>query len=266
MNKKILLSSVFSVAIAFAATAEDKTIATVNGQAIYQSEMTRNLKQIPNFDNLPLEQQAQIKDKILQAVTKLAAVVQEAKKLNVEETPAFQNKLKDFKQQLMYSSLLENHLNNIVTETKLKEYYNEHKNDYIEDKAKASHILLTTKKEADEVIQKLTAGANFENLAKEYSIGPSSNDGGNLGWFDKNAMVPEFSEVAFALKKGSFTKQAVKTQFGWHVILLSDKVVDTPALFEDVKEQVKDTVMQNEVEAYLSNIINKADIVINDEN
>lgn len=266
MNKKILLSSVFSLAFAFSASAEEITIATVNGQAIYKSEMTRNLKQIPNYESLPAEQQKVIKNKILQAITKLSAVVQEAEKLKVQETQGYKDKLKDFNQQLMYSTLLENHIESAVTDAKLKEYYNKNKKDYIESKAKASHILVSTKKEADEVIQKLTAGADFTTLAKEFSIGPSSNDGGNLGWFNKETMVPEFSDATFKLKEGEFTKQPVKTQFGWHVISLDEKITDTPALFEEVQDKVKETVMQTEVETYLDTIINKADIVINDEN
>tara|TARA_Y100001960_G_scaffold227517_1_gene238367 strand:- start:777 stop:1577 length:801 start_codon:yes stop_codon:yes gene_type:complete len=265
MKKNILLSTVFSVVIATSAMAEDKVIATVNGQPIYQAEMQRNINAIPNFDELPAEQQKIIKDKIIQAVTKLTAVVQEAEKLKVQETPAFKEKMADFKQQLMYSSLLENHITNAVTETKLKEYYEKNKKDFIESKAKASHILVATKAEADEVIAKLTAGEDFAKLAKEFSIGPSAADGGNLGWFDKKTMVPEFSEAVFALKTGEFTKQGVQTQFGWHVIILEEKVEDTPALFEDVESKIKEVVMQDEVENYLDKIINKADIVINDE-
>ena len=97
MKKNILLSTVFSVVIATSAMAEDKVIATVNGQPIYQAEMQRNINAIPNFDELPAEQQKIIKDKIIQAVTKLTAVVQEAEKLKVQETPAFKEKMADFK-------------------------------------------------------------------------------------------------------------------------------------------------------------------------
>lgn len=266
MNKKILLSSVFTLAFAFSANAEDSIIATVNGQPIYQSEMARNLKQIPNYDTLSTEQQKQIKDKIITAITKLTAVLQEAEKLNVQDSQDFKDKMHDFHKQLMYSSLLEDHIHTSVTESKLKEYYEEHKKDFIKNKAKASHILVENIDEANEIIQKLTAGANFTDLAKEYSIGPSATDGGNLGWFEKDDMVEDFSNATFALKKGEFTKEPVRTQFGWHVIILEDKEEDTPALFDDVKEKIKEIVMQEEVESYLTTIIDKADIVINDEN
>ena len=265
MIKKTLLATVFSLSLATIATAEETVIATVNGEKIFQSELNRNLEQIPNFDALPAEQQKLIKNKILQAITKLRAVVQEAKKLKIEESESYRSKLKDFEQQLMYSTLLENHLNNIVTEPKLKEYYNKNKKQFIESKAKASHILVSTKKEAQEVIQKLIAGSDFKELAKEFSIGPSSQDGGNLGWFTRDTMVSEFSDAVFKLKNGQFTKTPVQTQFGWHVIQLDEKVEDTPSLFEDVKDQIKEVIMQEEVENYLDNILNKAEIIINDE-
>jgi len=265
MIKKALLATVFSLTLASVATAEEKVIATVNGQKVFQSELNRNLEQIPNFDSLPTEQQKLIKDKILQAITKLTAVVQEAKKLQIAETEAYKSKLKDFEQQLMYSTLLESHLDSIVTEPKLKEYYNKNKKQFIESKAKASHILVSTKKEALELVQKLKAGSNFKDLAKEFSIGPSAQDGGNLGWFTRDTMVSEFSDAVFKLKNGEYTKKPVQTQFGWHVILLEEKVEDTPSLFEDVKDQIKEVIMQEEVENYLNNILNKAEIIINDE-
>lgn len=264
MKKHLLFSTVLTL-VASSAFAEETIIATVNGEPIYNKELTRNLTQIPNFDNLALEQQKVIKDKIIQAVTKLEAVVQEAEKLKIQNSTAYKTKLADFEQQLMYSTLLESHLENIITEANLKEYYSKNLKNYNETKAKASHILVPTKAEADEVIQKLSAGAAFSSLAKEFSIGPSSNDGGNLGWFNKEAMVPEFSNAAFALQPGKFTTTPVQTQFGWHVILLEEKVEDTPALFAEVKEDVKEQLMQIEVEKYLESIINKADIVINEE-
>ena len=265
MIKKVLLSTVFSLTVISAAVAEDKVIATVNGEKVYQSELTRNLKQIPNFDALPTEQQTLIKSKVVDAITKLRAVVQEAKKLDVQNTAEFKETLSDFRQQLMYSTLLENHVESAVTEAKLKAYYNEHKKDYMQTKAKAAHILLATEKEANEVIQKLKAGAKFSDLAQEFSIGPSAQNGGDLGWFDKNTMVPEFSDATFKMKKGEYTKKPVKTQFGWHVIMLEDKVENTPSLYDDVKDKIKETIMQNEVESYLDKIIKKSEIVINDE-
>lgn len=263
--KKLLLSSVFTLAVASVCAAESKIIASVNGENIYNKEIQRNIDQIPNFDTLPSEQQKIIKDKIIQAVTKLSAVVQEAKKLKIQNSTSYQQQLDDFEQQLMYSTLLENHITNIVTDSKLKEFYNKNKKNYVENKAKASHILVETEEEANNIIQKLNAGENFAELAKKLSIGPSSKDGGNLGWFSKDTMVGEFSTAVFSLKAGEFTKKPVKTQFGWHVILLDEKVENTPSLFEDVKEEIKQEVMQIEVEKYLEQIISKAEIVIEDE-
>lgn len=256
-----------SIITLLAANAQTQNVvATVNGAKIYESEILRNTKEIPQFDQLPDDQQKLIKSKIIQASTQLEAIVQEARGLKIDETEDYKNKLEDFEKQLMYTTLLEKHLKNYITEQKLKEYYEKHKQDFVQDKAKASHILVKTKDEALEIIQNLKAGEDFEKLAKEKSVGPSSKDGGNLGWFSKEEMVPEFSDAAFDLKIGEFSKQPVQTQFGWHIILLKDKVENTPSLFEDVAEEIKQEVMQQEAEKYIESILNKAEIIINDEN
>lgn len=85
-------------------------------------------------------------------------------------------------------------------------------------KIKASHILCKTKPDADEIINQLNSGATFENLAKSKSLCPSGKKGGSLGSFGKGQMVREFEQAAFKLGKGETTTEAVKTQFGWHVI------------------------------------------------
>ena len=83
---------------------------------------------------------------------------------------------------------------------------------------KASHILCKTKPEADEVMRRLGSGEGFEKLAKDVSICPSGNRGGDLGFFGRGRMVREFEKAAFNLEKGATTKEPVKTQFGWHII------------------------------------------------
>ena len=85
----------------------------------------------------------------------------------------------------------------------------------------ASHILVSTKEEADEIYQELLDGYNFEAIAKSKSKCPSGKKGGNLGWFNRGQMVREFEKAAFSLKKGAVSKP-VKTEFGWHIIKLID--------------------------------------------
>lgn len=103
----------------------------------------------------------------------------------------------------------------------------------------ARHILLETEEAAVEVIAQLDGGADFSELAKEKSTGPSGASGGKLGWFGAGQMVKPFADATAALEKGSYTKTPVQTQFGWHVIILDDTRDSTPPPFEDVKERLK---------------------------
>jgi len=267
MKKILILSTIFSFTLTSVAfSANSKVVASVNGEKIYDSEIKRNLNQIPNYDSLSIEQQKEIKGKIITAVSKLRAVIQEARRLNVHESKDFKEKLQDFKDQLMYTTLLEQHIKSFITEKKLRDYYKKNKSKYLQTKANAGHILVEKRAQAEEIIQKLNAGEDFTALAKEHSVGPSANDGGNLGWFNKDEMVKEFSEATFALKEGKYTKKPVQTQFGWHVIYLKEKMEDVAILFDDVKDQIEEELAEKEIQKYLSTILDEAEIVTNENN
>jgi peptidyl-prolyl cis-trans isomerase C len=104
------------------------------------------------------------------------------------------------------------------------------------------HILVKTEKEAQDVLAQLKGGAKFEDLAKKVSIDPAGAKGGDLGWFGKGAMIPEFEKVAFAMKEGE-TSGIVKTKFGFHIIKLTGKRAAGILPFAEVKEQLKTSLM-----------------------
>ena len=108
----------------------------------------------------------------------------------------------------------------------------------------ARHILVKTKEEAEAIIKELDAGADFAKLAKEKSTGPVRPEGGDLGFFSPGQMVPAFEKAAFALKAGKYTKEPVKTQFGWHVIKVEEKRNAPPPEFDQVKDQVRQLVLR----------------------
>jgi peptidyl-prolyl cis-trans isomerase C len=104
---------------------------------------------------------------------------------------------------------------------------------------KARHILVKSREEAEEIIRELDEGGDFEALAKEKSTGPSGKAGGQLGWFSPSQMVKPFADATAALEQGSYTREPVETQFGWHVILLEESRENTPPSFDEVKERLK---------------------------
>jgi len=131
---------------------------------------------------------------------------------------------------------------------------------------KARHILLEKEDDAKQVIVELDGGADFVELAKERSTGPSGPNGGDLGWFSPNQMVPAFSEAVAAMEKGSYSKEPVQTQFGWHVILLEDVRESTPATLEEMKPKLENELKQKALREYMSDLQQQADIRINESN
>ena len=126
----------------------------------------------------------------------------------------------------------------------------------------ARHILVKTREDAEQVIELLDSGSDFEELAKEKSTGPSGASGGKLGWFSPAQMVKPFSEATAKLEPGRYTKEPVETQFGWHVILLEDTRESNPPTFEDVKERLKIFVANQQLQKHIQEIRETAAIEI----
>lgn len=151
---------------------------------------------------------------------------------------------------------IEDYAETLIKDEDIKKYYDEKAIGDI----KASHILIQSEatedmtadekkkaeeaalKKAKDIIKKLDKGEKFEDLAKEYSKDGSASDGGDLGYFNRGEMVTEFEEAAVELKVGKYTKEPVKTQFGYHIILKTEQK-DKPKL-EEIKEEIKDTLVQ----------------------
>lgn len=131
-----------------------------------------------------------------------------------------------------------------ISDDEVLEYYTSQKNSYVgELEIKASHILVDTEDKANNVISMLNLGSDFAELAKSESIGPSSVNGGNLGFFGMGAMVPEFEAAAFGLENiGDYTKKPVKTSFGYHIIKLFDKKRDEVPDFSVLKDKIRDAL------------------------
>jgi peptidyl-prolyl cis-trans isomerase C len=127
---------------------------------------------------------------------------------------------------------------------------------------KARHILLATEEEAEAVIDKLQKGADFAATAESESIGPSKSVGGDLGWFETNQMVAEFSQATEQLAEGEFNKVPVKTQFGWHVILLEQSRAVAPPELDTVKEELVAELRQQQIASEISIIRQRADIEV----
>jgi len=156
---------------------------------------------------------------------------------------------------------------NVLSETLLKRYLDEHpvtdeqiQAEYDNQVAttppeyNARHILVDDKALAEAIIEKLKAGGDFAALAKEHSKDGSAQTGGDLGWFSPQQMVPPFADAVEKLEKGKFSLTPVETQFGWHVILLTDKRDASLPPLEQVKDRVKQLVQRKMVQAHVEEL------------
>lgn len=155
-----------------------------------------------------------------------------------------------------------------VTDADMEKYYNDNKNQFVDpEQVKARQILVKTEDEAKAIIAELNAknGANFAELAKQKSIDTGAKDtGGELGYFPKGEMVPEFEQAAFAQQVGAWSQTPVKTQFGYHIILVEDHKAQVQKTYDQVKDQIKQNLPQQmkdtKFQQYLDNLKKQAKI------
>jgi len=154
---------------------------------------------------------------------------------------------------------------NPVSEADLKQAYEEWSKQMPDTEYKAKHILVKDENVAKSIIEKLNNGGNFEQLAKENSIDPSSAKGGDLGWFNLQQMTPAFAEAVSKLKPGEYTKQPVKTEFGWHVIMLDEtRKTQAPAMNE-VEGELRGMVQSRKIRAFIDDLRKNGNVKINEE-
>lgn len=175
----------------------------------------------------------------------------------IDKEEAYSQEVERLKATILKQYAINKHLNTAsVGENEALQYYDQNKSDFTEpESVKASHILVQDEDKAKEVISEINAGSSFEDAANKYSMCPSKSQGGDLGFFTKGKMVPEFDSAAFSMEKGSITEEPVKTQFGYHIIKLTDKREAMPKSFDDVKAQISQQLLsRKQEELYFSKV------------
>ena len=241
-----------------AKTDSDTVIAEVNGYKITEGlfRLYTSQRNLPAGGASPQQRAALIEELINRAV-----IYQDAVALGVDKTPAMMAALEFQRVNIIASSMIDRSSDRFaVSEADMKKEYKARKGELGGNELKARHILLVDEKSAKEIIAKLNKGGDFATLAGKHSTGPSAVNGGDLGWFKSDQMVKEFSDAASKLKKGSYTKTPVKTQFGWHVILLEDKRSVEAPTYDAVKEQIRAGLQGKMIEKYISGLRSKAEI------
>jgi peptidyl-prolyl cis-trans isomerase C len=230
---------------------DDPVVAKINGTEIHQSDLATAEEEAGQLP--PMSPNAK-RDYLVQFMADVLLVSKAAEDKKMADTPEFKRKFAFTRNKLLMEQLLQTTAKAALTEKAMHEVYDEAiKQMGQEQEVHARHILIRAatgdekaSKDAEDkikaVIARLKKGEDFAKIAAEVTEDPSGKaNGGDLGYFGKEQMVPEFSEVAFKLDKGQIS-EPVKTQFGWHVLKVEDKRAKTPPKFEDVKPQIENFV------------------------
>lgn len=226
-------------------------VATVDGKDITRVDVFRYIKMMPaNVQQLPPQAVYPI---ALDQVINTRLVQNKAEAAGLENDPEVRQQLDMAAQQIIRTVFVQRAVDKEISDADLKKKYNDMvgKTPAIEE-VKAAHILVESEAKAKELIEKLNGGADFAKLASENSADPGNKDqGGELGWFAKQDMVPEFSDAAFKMAKGEVSKTPVKTQFGFHVVKVEDKRQRPKPSFEEVKPMIQAEMRREKLEAML---------------
>ena len=237
---------------------KDNVVATVNGQGIPQAHYDLA---IASMKARGAQESPELQNKVRSDLITQEILFQEAKKKGVEKRSDVQTQLELTRREILIRAFIADYLKTTpISDDVLKADYQKIKNQMGDTEYKARHVLLRTEDEAKGIIARLDKGEKFESLTSQ-SLDPGSKDkGGDLGWNSPNAYVKEFGDALVGLKKGSYTKTPVKTNFGYHVIQLDDtKALSLPP-FEQAKPQLLERAQQMQVEKLIQELGSKAKI------
>jgi peptidyl-prolyl cis-trans isomerase C len=232
--------------------AEDAVLAKVNGSEIRQSDLALAEEELG--PSLAQMDPATKKENVLAFLIDMKIVAKAAEDKKVENSEDFKKRLSFSRNRLLMDSLLASEGKAATTDEAMKKVYEDASKQITgEQEVHARHILVETEDEAKAVEDELKKGADFAELAKKKSKDPGASDGGDLGFFTKDQMVPEFSTVAFSLEPGKIS-DPVKSQFGWHVIKVEEKRNRKAPDFDQVKAQIETYVTRKAQADYVAKL------------
>jgi peptidyl-prolyl cis-trans isomerase C len=231
--------------------APNPVVATVGSESIHLSDVGQAVGQLPAEVRQQMPPQV-LYGKILDQLVSRKALLIQARKQGLDKDPAVQKQMQAAADQVLQSIALQKAVLPKVNEEAIKAAYDkEYAGKPGEEEVHARHILVDSEAKAKDIIKQLDAGAKFEDLAKKYGDpkDAATQQGGDLGFFKKGDMLPEFSDVAFKLKPKEYTHTPVHTRYGWHVIQVLETRVSTPPTYEQERDQIKQQLLQADVAA-----------------
>jgi len=224
---------------------EKTALATVEGKTIYTSDLDALIRQLPQEQaNQFLSPEG--RHQLLEELIAQELFYLEGKEAKADETEEFKKMIKEAEEKLLKTHMIAQYMMDItIPDEEVQKFYNENPEQFVApDSIRASHILIPAEQQAIDIISEIKAGKSFEDAAKEYSTCPSKDNGGDLNYFSKGQMVPEFETAAFALEVGEMTEVPVQTQFGFHVIKLTDRKESQNVSYDSIKDNVRNFLLR----------------------
>jgi peptidyl-prolyl cis-trans isomerase C len=265
---RLLVTSTLALALAATApapghtqdAAADPVVAIVNGEPIHRSELEQAQQRLPDqYRQMPLQV---IFDPLLEQVIGGKLLVEEAERQKLQDTPAVKEQLSIAHDEVLRNGLLQSAVEKEVTEEKVRAAFEAAKTQpgFAQEEVHAQHILVESEEEARRITGEIEKGADFAALAKEHSTDPSAKDNaGDLGYFGRDAMVPEFAEAAFTMEPGTVSKDPVQSQFGWHVIKVLDRRTAAPD-FAAQEPQLRQQLAREAVNSFVAKLNSAAKV------
>ena len=256
MKQQLLATILFSLVCV---SLQAKTYATVDGVAITDKDMEILKQSIPNFNYNKLSEQE--KEMLINELINRQLILKAAKQEKLDTSKEYTDTINSIKDNLLIDLWTKKQANSTqvptMNDAQLRKIYQENEGEFIDQEGKARHILVKSESEAKEIIKELDkvgkakAEAKFIELANAKSIDPASKqqkNGGDLGVFKRAGMDPMFSKAAFDLKPGTYTKEPVLTQFGYHIIYLERKSEPKVIPYKDAKKIIENSIKMQSIQ------------------
>lgn len=256
---KIAALAIIGILAINPAFAEDKSAAMVNGISIPQSRIDLRVKAAAAQGQ---PDTPELRKAVREDMINLEVVAQEAKKNGLDKNPEVIEQMELAKESVLVGAYVQDYAkSHPISEDQLKQEYDKLKTTLGSKEYSVSHILVDTEDEAKAIIAQLGKKGKFDKIAKAKSKDAGSAEkGGSLGWAVPSNFVPPFANALLTLKKGTYTKEPVKTQFGWHVIKLDDERSLKVPSFEELKPQIEQRLQQKTIQDLITELRSKAKI------
>jgi peptidyl-prolyl cis-trans isomerase C len=231
----------------------DPVVARVDGAELHRSDVEAARQTLPaEAQNLPFEQLYPV---LLDRLVNSTLIIDAGRKEHLDQGPEYQQKLRLAEDRLVQEAYIGRLLRDADNEDQLKSRYDVWIKDHPgQEEVHARHILVGNEDEAKAIIAQLDKGEDFATLAKAHSTDPGAASGGDLGYFGRDDMVPEFAEAAFSIPIGQYGKTPVHTKFGWHVIKVEDRRMGKPPSFDEARPELRQEIARGILEAKLKEL------------